>query len=271
MRALRLIVFALALTSFAMLAPSRAAIVQPHVGDQLTQTELFSYLFTSPQTKDWLRYRVRSGGNTLIYKTIGFGRADADENGHASIEITTSAVPVLGSPVGAAGSVGGATVWKIYLDAADFIDPMRQYHIAASAFKIGDGVFRLEDSKTLGPPTQTVSLQSLLLSGLLPLDDDRKGIVADVAPEDVTVAKTALHCVRIGVDYPQRPLAGGGNFPAEHIETWQSPDVPLGTVRVRTTVMGQTFTAELMAFGRGSYRPVLTQALSSMAAFPGSK
>ncbi|HLW36954.1 MAG TPA: hypothetical protein VKR99_00860 [Candidatus Eremiobacteraceae bacterium] len=245
---------------------------QPRAGDSITQSQLFAYLFRAPQAGDWLRYQLNAGANTILTKTVGFGAPDPDAApGGAFIEISTASLALTGAPAMPAGSVGGSVVWKMFVDAADFTDPLHRYSITGSAFKIGDGLFRLRDSITLGTPLHGVPLQTLLWSGLVPLDDSRQGIVAQNRPQDLIVSGHTLHCADVAVDFPEAGLPAGGRFPAQRIETWQSPDVPLGTVRVRTTVMGQTYSADLIAFGRGTYHATITAPLDSMAPFPGSK
>lgn len=255
------------------LVPSagRAMSLQPRAGDSITQSQLFAYLFTAPQPGDWLRYRLSAGANTILIKTMGFGQADPQNKTPAYIEISTTSTAVLSVPTMPAGGVGGSVVWKMYVDVSDFTDPLHSYTITGSAFRIGDGVFRLRGSATLGTPTRGVPLQTLLWSGLVPLGDTRQGTVTKNVPRDLRIAGHTLHCADVAVEFAETALPAGGSFPAERIETWQSPDVPLGTVRVRTTLMGQTYGADLIGFGRASYQPIITQPLDGMAPFPGSQ
>jgi len=263
------LVFLLAALLAPALAPGRS--LQPDVGSSITQSELFAYLFTAPQPRDWLRYRITSAGDTMIMKTVGFGQAQVHNDVQAYIEITAASQPILRSPTMQSTNVGGMVVWKMFVDARDFVDPQRTYSITSSAFKIGDGIFRLRNASMLGVPTQRVPLQTLLWSGLVPIDDSRQGTVSKNQPQDLSVQGQIIHCVDVAVDFPESALPGGGRFPAERIEAWQSPDVPLGTVKVRTIVLDETYDANLVAFGRGDYRSIINQSLDVLAPFPGSK
>ncbi|MDQ6780158.1 MAG: hypothetical protein M3Z37_03260 [Candidatus Eremiobacteraeota bacterium] len=242
----------------------------PKVGDTITQTQMFEYLFTGPGAGDWLRYRLSTSSDTIIFKTIGFGPPDEDANTGAYIEIDTESVPITSAPTLQTTNVGGAVVWKMYVNANDFTDPLRLYSIGDSAFKIGDGFFRLRHSMIAAAPAPEVSLHTLLWSGLVPLDDSRQGVVRTVTPRDVKVRGRELHCTYIAVDFKELRLPAGSQFPSERIEIWQTPDIPVGTERIRTTVLGHTYDAELVAFGRGSYHPIIDRPIAGMAAFPGS-
>jgi len=252
-------------------APARAAIVAPQVGQTITQTDLFGYLFVAPQAGDWVRYRVSVNGNPVATKTIGFGTGTLGATQAAFFEIQTQTSGLVSSPVASQSVAGGTITWKMFVDAPDFNDSLRLYSFAGGIIKIGDALFRLggDPSKPV-PATYHQTLQSLLLFGLLPMPDSRAGIVVSSRPENVSIRGVTLNTVHTIVDFPPRDIGGSTGLPESRVETWQTTDVPLGLVTVRVTTNGGLFSVDLTAFGHGTYHGIITQDIDAVPYFPGS-
>jgi hypothetical protein len=248
-----------------------AEIVAPQPGGSITQTDLFGYLFVPPQSGDWLRYEISVNGQLLVTKTIGFGADDLPSGRSAFFEVQTQTPGLTAVPVSSQAIAGGNITWKTFVDAPDFNDSLRQYSFAGGIIKIGDSFFRLGE----GPETSTTSsyhqtLESLLLFGLLPMPDARAGTVLASQPEDVQLAGATFHTVHTTVDFSQRSLGGTTGLPQVKIEAWQTPDVPLGLVRVVVTESDSIFAMNLVAFGRNSYHEIITKDIDTVPYFPGS-
>jgi hypothetical protein len=264
-----LVMVALA-AALASVSPASAMSLAPKTGDAITQQELLGYLFVAPQPGDWLRYRVSVNGNTLLGKTIGFGVDHLDGADDAFFEIQTQSSGLISSPVESQSVAGGTLVWKMYVDAPNFDDSARLYTFVAGVIKIGDAFFRLGS----GPgqplsPAYHQPLQSLLLFGTLVLPDNRSGVVAQSQPQDVTLGIQTLHTVHTIVDFPARDIGSATGLPQARVETWQTTDVPLGLVAIRSTTDGTTYSVDLTAFGRGSYRSLIDRQFESIPYFPG--
>lgn len=244
-------------------------LVAPKAGDTITQSQLLGYLFVAPQSGDYLRYRVSIDGNTLLVKTIGFGAEELHDAQHAYFETQTQTAGLVGQPVEAHQVAGGTLIWKMFVDAPDFNDAQRHYAFVAGIIKIGDASFRLSTGpgKPLSAPAQSV--QSLVLYGTLPLPDERTGTIARAEPEDIQVGSTVVHTVHTIVDFAARPVGMATGLPQARVETWQTPDVPLGVVAIRSTTNGHVYSVDLTAFGRSSYRTVINERFDDIPIFPG--
>jgi hypothetical protein len=266
-----LISAALALAFALGLRTGLAEIVAPQTGSSITQTDLFGYLFVPPQPGDWLRYDISLNGNLLVTKTIGFGADNLPSGRSAFFEVQTQTPGLAAVPVSSQAIAGGNITWKMFVDAPDFNDSLRQYSFAGGVIKIGDSFFRLGE----GPVTSTTSsyhqtLESLLLFGLLPMPDAREGTVLASQPEDVQLGGATLHTVHTTADFSQRSLGGETGLPQTRVETWQTTDVPLGLVRFVVAESDSVFTMNLVAFGRNSYHEIITKDIESVPYFPGS-
>jgi hypothetical protein len=254
----------------ACLAPAQAMTLAPKAGDAITQQELLGYLFVAPQSGDWLRYRVSANGNTLLTKTIGFGTERLADSNDAFFEIQTQSSGLISSPVQSHSVAGGSLIWKMYVDAPNFDDGSRLYTFVAGVIKIGDAYFRLGS----GPgqplsPAYHQPLQSLLLYGTLDLPDNRSGIVVQSQPQDVTIGAQTVHTVHTIVDFPALDMGTANGLPEARMETWQTTDVPLGLVEIRSSSGSATYDVNLTGFGRGSYHSLIDQAFDSIPYFPG--
>jgi len=243
--------------------------LSPKPGDLITQTQLLGYLFVAPQSGDWLRFRVSVDGTTLLVKTIGFGSETLHDTQRAYVETQTQTSGLAGQPVPANNVAGGELIWKMYVDAPDFNDPARTYAFVAGVIKIGDAVFRLSTGpgQPLSAPAQT--LQSLVLYGALPLPDDRSGTVAASLPENIRAGNKSLQAVHTTVDFAARSIGMANGLPQARVEAWQTTDVPLGVVTVRSTTNGHVYSVDLIAYGRGSYRSQITEQFDDIPVFPG--
>ena len=241
----------------------------PKAGDSLTQTELLGYLFVAPQRGDWLRYRVSIDDNTVLQKTVGFGAEQLGDSQRAYFETQTQTSGLIGSPVESNEVAGGNLVWKMYVDASDFDDPTRLYSFVAGIIKIGDAIFRLGGGPGQPPPAYHQSLQALVLYGTLPLPDDRTGVVSASTPQDIDVNGATVHTVHTTVDFAAHDIGMATGLPKAHVEMWQTTDVPLGVVRIRSTTNGHVYSVDLIAYGHGSYRSVIIQKLDDIPYFPG--
>jgi hypothetical protein len=256
--------------ALAWVSTAQAMTLAPKAGDSVTQRALLGYLFVAPQPGDWLRYRVAVNGNVLLVKSIGFGVEHLDDKDDAFFEIQTHTSALISSPVESRSVAGGTLVWKMYVDAPNFDDGARLYTFVAGVIKIGDAFFRLGS----GPgqplsPAYHQPLQSLLLFGTLVLPDDRSGVVVQSQPQDVTVGDQSLHTVHTIVDFPARDAGTATGLPEARVETWQTTDVPLGLVAIRSTTGGATYSVDLTAFGRGGYRSLIDRPFESIPFFPG--
>ncbi len=238
--------------------PASAMRVQPTIGERVTQADVFGYLFAAPGSGDWLSYRFSHDGRLVLTKSVGFGSDGAGPAMRAYFETKTQLQSLAGSPVHSFAVAGGSLVAKMYVDAADFSDVSRRYSVVTGAVRVGDATFRLDPARQDGAAVLDVPLQTLLLSGALPLPDQRLGTVVDVSPEDTSVEGRVVHCVHVTVDFPPSQTPGSTTLPAARLDAWQSPDVPLGTVAWKTTLAGDVFDARLVAFGRASYRPMIS-------------
>jgi hypothetical protein len=248
-----------------------AEIVAPQPGGTITQTDLFGYLFVPPQSGDWLRYDISVNGQLLVTKTVGFGADELPSGRSAFFEVQTQTPGLTSVPVSSQAIAGGDITWKMFVDAPDFNDTLRQYSFAGGVIKIGDSFFRLGG----GPTASTTSsyhqtLESLLLFGLLPMPDVREGTVLVSQPEDIQVAGATLHTVHTTVDFARRSLGGETGLPQANVETWQTTDVPLGLVRVAVTESNSVFVMNLVGFGRDSYHEIITKDIDTVPYFPGS-
>jgi hypothetical protein len=242
----------------------------PKAGDSITQTDLLGYLFVAPQRGDWLRYRVSIDDNPVLQKTVGFGAEQFGDEERAYFETQTQTSGLIGSPVEGSSVAGGNLVWKMYVDAPDFDDPTRLYSFVAGIIKIGDAIFRLGGGPGQPiPPAYHQSLQALVLYGTLPLPDDRKGVVSESTPQDLDVNGVTVHTVHTTVDFPAHDIGLATGLPKAHVEMWQTTDVPLGVVRIRSTTNGHVYSVELTDYGRGSYRSVIIEKLDDIPYFPG--
>ncbi len=246
-----------------------AGTLSPKAGDSITQSQLLGYLFVAPQSGDWLNYRVSVDGTTLLVKKVGFGTEQLHDAQHAYFETQTQTSGLVAQPVEAHNVAGGNLVWKMYVDASDFNDPSRQYAFVAGVIKIGDAVFRLNTGpgQPLSAPSQT--LQEMVLYGALPLPDDRTGIVAASTPEDVQLSGTTVHTVHTTVDFAALNIGMATGLPQARVEMWQTTDVPLGVVAIRSTTNGHVYRVDLTSFGRGSFRSVISQQFDEIQSFPG--
>jgi hypothetical protein len=252
-------------------ARTSAALVAPHPGQSVTQTDLFGYLFVPPQPGDWLRYQITVNGELVVTKTIGFGSDETSSGRHAYLEIQTQTPGVTSLPVSGRSLAGGNITWKMFVDAPNFSDSLRSYSFAGGIIKIGDSFFRLGGGPTASQiASARQSLPSLLMFGWLPMPDARDGTVLASTPEDLRVAGFTLHTVHTIVDFSRRSLGGGTGLPESELETWQTTDVPLGLVRVEVRQSGGVFSMNLIGFGRKSYREVITKDITAVPYFPGS-
>jgi hypothetical protein len=242
----------------------------PKAGETITQTELLGYLFVAPQRGDWLRFRVSVDDSTLLVKTVGFGVERLGDNDSAFFETQTQVSGLVSSPVETHTVAGGNLVWKMFVDTANFDDATHLYTFVAGVIKIGDALFRL-GSKPGQPlaPTYHRPLQSLLLFGTLPLPDDRSGVVTASKPEDVQINGKTIHTVHTTVDFAARDIGIAAGLPQARVETWQSTDVPLGVVTIRSKTNGHVYSVDLTAYGRGSYHSVINEQFQSIPYFPG--
>jgi hypothetical protein len=251
--------------------PSQAGLVAPRPGQSLTQTDLLSYLFMSPQPGDWMRYDVFVNGRPVVTKTIGFGAESLHGTQSAYFEIRTQTPALEAVPVSMQPVTGGAVVWKMYVDAADFNDSGRLYSFAGGMIKIGDSLFRLGGNPlTAQSKAGAQTLESLLLFGLLPIPDDRTGTVVASLPEVHKIGDVVLQTVHTTVDFSPNDLGMAAGLPASRVETWQTSEVPLGLVGIRVTQSGSVFSMNLAAFGRGTYHEQITSNIDTLPYFPGS-
>jgi hypothetical protein len=107
------------------------------------------------------------------------------------------------------------------------------------------------------------------LYGTLALPDNRPGTVTASTPEDVEVNGKTVHTVHTTVDFAAHDVGMATGLPPARIETWQTTDVPLGIVTIRSTTNGHVYSVDLLAYGRGSFRSVITQPFESIRYFPG--
>jgi hypothetical protein len=248
----------------------QAMSLAPKAGDRTTQTDLLGYLFVAPQKGDWLRYRVSVDGSTLLTKTIGFGVERFGDSDRAFFETETQTPGLVSAPVESHSIVGGNLVWKMFVDAPDFNDSQHLYTFVAGIIKIGDSSFRLGSGPGLPlSPAYHQRLQSLLLYGTLMLPDDRQGTVTAVQPEDVEVKGKTVHTVHTTVDFGAREIGMATGLPQARVEMWQTTDVPLGIVTIRSHTNGHVYSIDLLAYGRNSYRTVITEPFESIPYFPG--
>ncbi|MBC5806599.1 MAG: hypothetical protein DLM53_04580 [Candidatus Eremiobacter antarcticus] len=238
--------------------PAAGMSVRPEIGDRITQTAVFQYLFAAPGTGDWLRYRFSHNGRPVLTKNVGFGSDRIGAASEAYFETTTQLQPLTDSPVHSFPVAGGTVVTKLYVNAADFSDPARRFSVVGGAVRIGDATFTLDPKTRDAASALDVPLQTLLLSGALPLPDERLGTVVGAAAEDVNVQGHPVHCVHLTADFPPSRISGATDVPALRLEAWQSPDVPLGTVAWKTSVGSDVFDVRLVAFGRASYRATIS-------------
>jgi hypothetical protein len=194
----------------------------------------------------------------VLTKNVGFGSDRMGAASEAYFETTTQLQSLTGSPVHSFAVAGGTVVAKLYVNAADFSDPARRYSVVAGSVRIGDATFTLDPKSHDAVSALDVPLQTLLLSGALPLPDERPGTVVGAAAEDVNVQGRPVHCVHVTVDFSPSRTSGATDLPALRLEAWQSPDVPLGTVAWKTSVGSDVFDARLVAFGRATYRPTIS-------------
>jgi hypothetical protein len=243
--------------------------LSPKAGDAITQTQLLGYLFVAPQSGDWLRFRVSVDGTTLLVKTVGFGSETLHDTQRAYVETRTQTIGLAGQPVSSNNVAGGELIWKMYVDAPNFDDPTRSYAFVAGVIKICDAVFRLSTGpgQPLSAPAQT--LESLALYGALPLPDDRSGTVAASQPENIRVGDANLQAVHTTVDFAARSIGMANGLPQARVEAWQTTDVPLGVVAVRSTTNGHIYSVDLIAYGRGTYRSLITEQFDDIPPFPG--
>ena len=265
MRALFVIGALLALTPR---VPAQGAPVALHVGDSVTQSDLLGYLFSQPHDGDWVRYRI-SFGPATVEKTIGFGSELVDGKQTPFVEVRVASGAIANSPGAAVLGVGGTNVVKTYVNASGFADLTTRYAVVATVMQVGDSLYRV-DERTHQPPEIAANgpLPVFSLLESIPVADLRQGAVTGIAPRDLTVGAATIHATRITAQFPGVPA---GEVPPATLVTWQSPDVPLGTVAVRAVVARRELDVTLEAFGRGDYRPVITQALDAVRPLPGAQ
>lgn len=267
---MRALFVAAALAAVAVPSATLGMSLAPARGQTITQTDLLRYLFVAPQRGDWLRYRVSADDQTLLTKTIGFGVERFGDSDSAFFETETQSPGLIRSPVEAHSIVGGTLVWKMFVDAQDFNDSQRLYTFVAGIIKIGDSLFRLGSGPGMPlSPAYHERLQSLVLYGTLMLPDNRDGTVTASTPQDVAVNGKTVHTVHTTVDFAPHGIGMAAGLPAARIETWQTTDVPLGIVTIRSTTNGHVYSVDLLAYGRGSFRSVITQPFETIRNFPG--
>ena len=267
---MRALFVAAALAALALPCNADGMSLAPQRGQTITQTDLLGYLFVAPQRGDWLRYRVSADDKTILTKTIGFGVERFGDSDSAFFETETQSPGLTGSPVEAHSIVGGTLVWKMFVDTQNFNDSEHLYTFVAGIIKIGDALFRLGDGPGMPlSPAYHERLQSLLLYGTLMLPDDRQGTVSASTPQDVEVDGKTVHTVHTTVDFAAQTIGMAAGVPAARIETWQTTDVPLGIVTIRSTTNGHVYSVDLQAYGHGSFRSVITQPFETIRYFPG--
>ena len=95
------------------------------------------------------------------------------------------------------------------------------------------------------------------------------GFVSASVPQDVTVKGATLHTVHTTVDFAARDIGLANGLPKARVEAWQTTDVPLGIVALRSTTNGHVYRVDLTGFGRDSYRSVITGPFDDIPLFPG--
>ncbi|HEV2037994.1 MAG TPA: hypothetical protein VGQ96_05240 [Candidatus Eremiobacteraceae bacterium] len=266
---MRALFVAAALATAIAALPAHAMELAPKAGETITQTQLLGYLFVAPQRGDWLRYRVSVDDSEILVKTTGFGVGRLRGSDTAFFETETQTPGLINSPVQTRMVAGGNLVWKMFVDAPNFDDATRLYTFAAGVIKIGDGLFRLGSGQGEPVPAYRQTLQSLLLYGTLPLPDNRPGVVESSKPEDVRIGGRTVHTVHTTVDFEARAIGMATGLPEARVEAWQTTDVPLGLVTIRSTTNGHVYSVDLIAYGHGSYRAVINQQFESIPYFPG--
>ncbi|MDQ2816781.1 MAG: hypothetical protein M3T49_01045 [Candidatus Eremiobacteraeota bacterium] len=231
----------LLLAAFGRTPGARAATDALHVGDRISQTAVAGYLFFAPAPGDWVRYSVTIDGKPALIKTVGFGRERFGAKDLLYVETRLQTPPVTGLPVPSSNQLSADAVEKTFIDADNFglIDAV--YDAVATLEKVGDSVFYLAAPKRF-----------TLLPGF-PLADTRSGQLTAVQPEPLRVGNKTVQTVHLSVAFAGDAVTGGPTVEPFGLQSWQSPDVPLGTALMEATLAGHEYRIALMDFGRGAY------------------
>jgi len=249
----------------ALAEPSPAAL---HVGDRVTQSDLLGYLFSAPRSGDWVRYRI-SFGPATVEKTIGFGSELIDGRATPFVEVRDASAAVANPPGGQSFDVGGANIVKTYVDAAGFADLTARYAVVATVMKVGDSLYRIDERRPQTPEIAANGpLPAFSLLESIPVADLRRGLVTDVALQDLRIGTSFVHATRVTAQFQAVPEAA---VPPVILIVWQSPDVPLGTVAFRAVFSDRELAVTLEGFGRGDYQPAIAQRLDDVRPLPGAR
>jgi hypothetical protein len=242
--------------------PACAAPNALHPGDSVSLADLYGYLSALPQPGDWVRVRVQGGG-AITSVTTGFGVESVGGTRTLWIETRVEAQSVSGGVVMTSTNAAPPVISKTYVVGNSFGPFGSSYEVIATVAAIGDKAFRMNDRAAdslgvapAGPPSTFSLTDGLPFAG-------RQGTVLVIEPKDMNVGGTVVHATHLVVSFPSVSAAGVA-VPSTLIEVWQSPDVPLGTVASKGSMLGVTLSSTLAAFGRGDYRSAIGVGLDTL-------
>ena len=224
-----------------------------HDGASISDRQLFAYLSYPVSPGDWVRYRVEFADGSTVDKTVGFGRERIGGASTLFIETHVRAQPVSGLPAETTIGIGTDAVLKTYVTGPAFGDLAHVYGVVSSALKVSGFEYEI-------PPGAGASYS--VLTGAVDASP-RYGTLRSIGAVDMRLGHTVVHSTRLVASFPAAALPAGGVDLAMTVEIWQSPDVPLGTVAIKSG--GSRFVDwRLIAFGRGGYRSMFSKTLDQI-------
>ena len=223
-----------------------------HAGDSISDRQLFAYLSYPVAPGDWVRYRVAFPDGSTVDKTVGFASERVDGTPTLFIETHVRALPVSGLLAETTVGVGTDAVLKTYVIGSTLGDLARTYRVLTSALKVSS--FEYEVSPGNGA---TYSI----LTGAVDTSP-RYGRLRSINAVDMRIGRIVVHATHLVAEFPSRSLPAGGIDLPIAFDVWQSPDVPLGTVEIKSGG-GRYIDWRLVAFGRG-YRSMFSKTLDQI-------
>ena len=223
-----------------------------HAGDSITDRQLFAYLSYPIAPGGWVRYRIVFADGSTVDKTVGFGSESVAGRPTLFIETHVRALPVTGLPAESTVGIGTDAVLKTYVAGSAFGDLARTYGVFTSALKVSGFEYEV-----LPGSGATYSV----LTGAVDASP-RFGRLRSIGAVDMRIGRT-VHATHLIAQFPSRSLPVGGIDLPITIEVWQSPDVPLGTVAIKSGG-GRYIDWRLVAFGRSGYRSMFSKTLDQI-------
>lgn len=223
------------------------------MGDSISDRQLFACLSYPVASGDWVRYRVVFADGSTVEKTVGFASERVAGTPTLFIETHVRAQPVSGLPAETTVGIGTDAVLKTYVIGSTLGDLARTYRVLTSALKVSSFEYEVSPGNNATYSILTGAVDS----------SPRYGRLRSIAAVDMRVGRTVVHATHLVAEFPLRSLPAGGVDLPITMDVWQSPDVPLGTVAIKSGG-GRYIDWRLVAYGHGGYRSMFSKTLDQI-------